>query len=142
MFYNPQTEEFGSCGGQTQHSMNQLWRFERAAGYPKGIHAIVSVATGQMIKIVEGLLEDGRTSYDFLFELDEEDSAQGLLSPDSLFIIFMDKDSEYQDILIKPYNTEPMEDMFLCVQLDNGAIDICRRSDWIPTRFVLNIPAV
>lgn len=31
--------------------------------------------------------------------------------------------------------------MFLCVQLENGAIDICRRQDWPPSRFVLNIPA-
>ena len=53
------------------------------------------------------MLDDGQTSYDFVFELDEDDSQMGALSPDSLFIIFMDKDSEYADILIKPYNSEP-----------------------------------
>ena len=39
----------------------------------------------------------------------------GTLNPDNLFIIFMNSDSENSDILIKPYNSEPTEDMFLCV---------------------------
>lgn len=39
----------------------------------------------------------------------------GTLNPDCLFILFMDKDSENSDILIKPYYSDPQEDMFLCV---------------------------
>jgi len=27
-----------------------------------------------MVRIVEGMLDDGRTSYDFIFEIDEDDS--------------------------------------------------------------------
>lgn len=122
--------------------MNQLWRFERAAGYPKGVHAITSVATGEIMRMVEGVLEDGSISYDFVFELDENDSQMGgMLGPDYLFIVFMDKDSESCDILLKPYSSDPYDDMFLCVDLKSGAIDICRKTDFPPSRFVLNIPA-
>ena len=48
------SEEFSCVSGIKPHSVNQLWRFERAAGYPKGVHAIASVATGQMMRIAEG----------------------------------------------------------------------------------------
>lgn len=68
-----------------------------------------------MLRIVEGMLDDGRTSYDFVFEIEEDDSQMGILNPDNLFILFMDKDSQNCDILIKPYHTDPSEDMFLCV---------------------------
>ena len=95
-----------------------------------------------MVRVVEGQLEDGTPNYEFLFELEEDDSQMGALGPDNLFIVFMDKDSENCDILIKPYSSEPSEDMFLCVQLESGAIDICRKTDFPPARFVLNIPAI
>lgn len=106
------------------------------------MHAITSVATGEIMRIVEGVLEDGSSNYDFVFELDENDSQLGgMLGPDYLFIVFMDKDSENSDILFKPYSSDPYDDMFLCVDLKSGAIDICRKTDFPPTRFVLNIPA-
>lgn len=65
----------------------------------------------------------------------------GALGPDNLFIVFMDSASDNGDILIKPYSTDPTDDLWLCVQLESLAVDICRKSDFTPTRFVLNIPA-
>ena len=57
------------------------------------MHAITSVATGEIMRIVEGVLEDGSSNYDFVFELDENDSQLGgKLGPDYLFIVFMDKE--------------------------------------------------
>lgn len=80
------------------------------------------------MRIVEGVLEDGSANYDFVFEPDENDSQiGGMLGPDYLFIVFMDKDSENSDILLKPYSSDPYDDMFLCVDVKSGAIDICRR---------------
>jgi hypothetical protein len=62
-----------------------------------------------------------------------------MLDPDCVFIVFVHKFTG--DVLLKPYATDPDDDMFLCVSLDDGAIDICRRADYPPARFVLNIPA-
>lgn len=60
------------------------------------------------MRIVEGVLEDGSVNYDFVFEPDENDSQiGGMLGPDYLFIVFMDKDSENSDILLKPYSSDP-----------------------------------
>jgi len=64
-----------------------------------------------------------------------------MLGPDSLFIVFMDQNADTCDIYLKPYSSDPYEDMYLCVQVDEGAIDICRKMDFPPAKFVLNIPA-
>lgn len=94
------------------------------------------------MRIAEGhVTEGGTASYDFVFEVDEDESQNGALGPDALFIVFMDTTSDMGDLLIKPYCTDPYEDMFLCVQLDQEAVDICRSRDFSPTRFLLNVPA-
>lgn len=94
-----------------------------------------------MLRAVESHSEYGTTVFDFMFEIEDDDSQLGRLSPDFLFLIFMDSQYPNRDILIKPYNGDPTEDYFLCVALDIGAVDICRRVDFPPSRFVLNIPA-
>ena len=58
-----------------------------------------------------------------------------------LFQVFVDQESNSGDILIKHYDQNVEEDRYLCVDLDDGAIDFLRPEDYTPTAFVLQIPA-
>ena len=43
LFFDKSTTELAPCPPDTAHNTNQLWRFERATDYHKGVHAIVAV---------------------------------------------------------------------------------------------------
>ena len=60
---------------------------------------------------------------------------------DQLFQVFVDEESEHKDIVIKMYHSETDDERFLCVDLDEKAVDVLMPSEYPPTRFVLNIPA-
>ena len=51
--------------------------------------------------------------------------------------MFVDQESNSGDILIKHYDQNVEEDRYLCVDLDDGAIDFLRPEDYTPTAFVL-----
>ena len=51
--------EFDVCSGNTPHSDNQLWRFERALGFPKGVHSLIAVNANKRLLCEEREGEDG-----------------------------------------------------------------------------------
>ena len=51
--------EFDVVPGATPHSDNQLWRFERALGLPKGVHTITAVNANKRLLCEEREDEDG-----------------------------------------------------------------------------------
>ena len=58
-----------------------------------------------------------------------------------LFQVFVNSESESGDILIKMYDSNVEEERYMCVDLDDNAIDFCEPQDWKPTSFVLSVPA-
>ena len=54
-----------------------------------------------------------------------------------LFQVFVDQESNSGDILIKHYDQNVEEDRYLCVDLDDDAIDFLRPEDYTQTAFVL-----
>ena len=43
LFYDNETKELAPASGEQAHEDNQMWTFQRAQDYPKGVHAIVAV---------------------------------------------------------------------------------------------------
>ena len=59
---------------------------------------------------------------------------------DQLFQIFIDEESEDKDICIKMYQSGTNDERFLCIDLDEQAIDFLVPSEYPPTRLIMNIP--
>lgn len=48
--------------------------------------------------------------------------------------------SEHRDVVIKMYNGVDNEERFMCIELEEKAVDFMVLEDHHPTRFVLNVP--
>ena len=51
--------EFTTVTGSTAHNDNQLWRFERTLGQPKGVHSIIAVKNNTRLRTYEKEDEEG-----------------------------------------------------------------------------------
>ena len=146
LFYDKETTELEPCSATQAHDNNQLWRFQRAPEYPKGVHAIVAVLAQARFTSELKEDEDGEifVSLDFTDVHDQDaQSSSTQLYQDQLFQIFVDQESDTKDIVIKMYNpqVESDEERFLCVDLPEKAVDFLSPLEYPPSRFVLNIPA-
>jgi hypothetical protein len=59
---------------------------------------------------------------------------------DQLFQIFIDERTDARDILIKMFIDNQREERFLCIDIEEEAVDFLPPSEYPPTRFILNIP--
>ena len=59
---------------------------------------------------------------------------------DQMFQVFIDESSPERDIVIKMFHGPSNEERFLCVDLDEEAVDFLPPEEYPPTRFMLNIP--
>ena len=75
--------EFEVVAGNTQHSDNQLWRFERALGLPKGVHTITAVNANKRLLCEEREGDDGEVFMNVDFTEIDDDSASRQ-DPDSM----------------------------------------------------------
>lgn len=58
-----------------------------------------------------------------------------------LFQVFVDPESTSGDVLIKMYDQNVSGEKYLCVDLEDGGIDLLDAEDFSPSSFVLQIPA-
>ena len=67
--------EFDTVPGTAPHSDNQLWRFERALGQPKGVHTIIAVNANKRLLCEEREDDQGTIFCDVDFtEIDDNAS--------------------------------------------------------------------
>ena len=65
-----------------------------------------------------------------------------MLYQDQLFQVFADEKSDHKDIVIRMYHTASGgTERFLCVDLQENAVDFLEPTEYPPTRFVLNVPS-
>ena len=75
--------EFEVVAGNAPHSDNQLWRFERALGFPKGVHTLTAVNANKRLLCEEREGDNGETFMNVDFT-EIEDYSASQRDPDSI----------------------------------------------------------